>query len=80
MKRLKTKHISIEPALAKALGVKAVNGKISGDEANKCYQILGRAIGESTSVEALRRDGNTEAYQTIHDLTQVILEGKKVKD
>jgi len=80
MKRMKTKHVPFDPELAAACGAKPVHGKITGDEANKCYQILGKAIGESTSVEALRRDGNTEAYQTMHDLTQAILQGKEIKD
>lgn len=80
MKRMKTKHVAFDPELAAACGAKPIHGKITGDEANKCYQILGRAIGESTSVEALRRDGNTEAYQTMHDLTQAILKGKEIKD
>ena len=79
LKRLKTKHIKIDPEIAKACGVKAVQGKISGDEANKCYQILGKALGENTIVEVLRKDGNSEAYQSIHDLTRAILDGRKIK-
>jgi len=62
MKRMKTKHIQIDPQMAAALGVKPVHGKISGDEANKCFQILGKFLGESTNIESLRRDGNSEAY------------------
>jgi hypothetical protein len=31
MKRMKTKHIQIDPQMAAALGVKPVHGKISGD-------------------------------------------------
>jgi len=79
LKRLKQKHIKIDPEIAKACGVKAVQGKISGDEANKCYQIIGRTLGENTNVEALRRDGNTEAYHTINDLTKAILSGMQIK-
>lgn len=78
LKRLKTKHIKIDTEIAKACGVHVVHGKISGDEANKVYQILGKALGESTSVERLRRDGTSEAYQTMHDLTNAILKGNVV--
>lgn len=76
LKRLKTKHISIDPAIAKACGVHVVHGKVSGDEAAKCYQILGKTLGENINVERLRRDGNSEAYRSMHDLTQAILAGK----
>lgn len=79
LKRLKSKHIKISPEVAKACGVKVVRGKISGDEAAKCYQILGKALGADTNVERLRRDGNTEAYQSMHDLTQAILKGVSIK-
>ena len=75
--RLKTKHIKVDPEIAKACGVNVVKGHITGDEANKCYQILGRALGENTFTEALRRDGNTEAYRSMNDLTQTILKGMK---
>ena len=78
LKRLKTKHISIAPEIAKACGVHVIHGKISGDEANKCFQILGKTLGESINVERLRRDGNSEAYKSMHDLTQAILNGKVI--
>jgi tellurite resistance protein len=80
LKRLKEKHITINPEVAAACGVHASRGKVTGDEANKCYQILGRALKSNTNVEALRKDGNSEAYQTMHDLTQAILKGKEVED
>ena len=79
LKRMKSKHISISPEIAKACMVKPVNGKISGDEANKCYRILGAALGEDVSTERLRRDGGGEAYKTMESLTRAILEGKKIK-
>lgn len=78
--RLKDKrHIKISPEIAKACGVNAVKGQITGDQANKCYQILGKALGENTSVEKLRRDGNTEAYQSMNELTQAILKGVNIQ-
>ena len=79
LKRLKEKHISISPEIAKACGVNVFRGHISGDEANKCYQILGKALGENTNVERLRRDGDSEAYQSMNDLTQAILKGSNLK-
>ena len=77
LKRMKDKHISISPEIAKACMVKSVNGKISGDEANKCYRILGAALGENASPERLRRDGGGESYKTMEALTQAILQGRK---
>lgn len=75
LKRLKTKHIKIDTEIAKACSVNVVKGKITGDEANKCYQILGKALDENTYTEKLRRDGNTEAYRSMNELTQSILKG-----
>ena len=79
LRRMKDKHISISPEIAKACMVKPVNGKISGDEANKCYRILGSALGENTNVERLRKDGGGESYKTMEAFTKAILEGKKLK-
>ena len=79
LKRLKTKHIKIDTEIAKACGVNVVHGKITGDEANKCYQILGKALGENTYTEKLRRDGNTEAYRSMNELTQSILKGMEAR-
>lgn len=81
LKRLKdARHISLSPEIAKACGVKAYRGQLTGDQANKCYQILGKALGENTNVERLRRDGNTEAYRSMHDLTQAILKGVEIRN
>ena len=79
LKRMKDTHISISPEIGKACMVKPVNGKISGDEAAKCYRILGAALGESTSTERLRRDGGGEAYKSMEALTQAIMQGKSIK-
>ena len=79
LRRMKDKHISISPEIAKACMVKPVNGKISGDEANKCYRILGAALGEPTSTERLRKDGGGESYKTMEAFTQAILKGNKIK-
>jgi hypothetical protein len=78
LKRMKGKHIKIDKDIADACGVKMVGGKISGDEAARCYKILGKVLGENTNVEALRRDGNSEAYQSMNELTRAILNGAKI--
>jgi hypothetical protein len=79
LQRMKNKHITIDPGIAKACGIKAdKSNKISGDEAAKCYKILGKLLNENTNVESLRRDGNAEAYQSMNDLTQAILRGAKI--
>jgi len=78
LKRLKTKHIKVDTELAKACGVKVVKGNISGDEANKMFQILGKTLGEDTNVERLRRDGKSESYKSMDALTQAILSGRPV--
>jgi len=80
LKRLKEKHITISPEMAASLGVKSDHGKISGDEANKCFQILGKVLGEQTNPESLRRDGTGDAYQSMHDLTKLILEGRETRE
>ena len=80
MRRLKDKRITIEPALAKSLGVKTDHGKITGDAANKCFQILGKVLGEPTNPETLRRDHGVESQKIdLHDLTRAIMEGKEIK-
>jgi hypothetical protein len=79
LKRMKSHHIPIDTQMAKMLGVKAVNGKITGDAANKCYQILGKMLGENTSIERLRRDSGVESFQTVHDFVRAINEGRKIE-
>jgi hypothetical protein len=73
------KHIKIDTQLAAACGVKPVHGKITGDEANKCYKILGKALGENTNVERLRKDGGHPAQESIHELTKLILDGREAR-
>lgn len=79
LKRMKQKHIKIDSDIAAACGVKALNGKVSGDEAARCYKIIGKALGENTNVERLRRDGDSEAFRSMHDLTQAILQGRRIE-
>lgn len=74
LKRLKSKHIKVDTELAAACGVKPVRGHISGDEANKCFQIASRALGEESNPETLRQDGGVPSYQTSDELTKLILE------
>lgn len=42
--------------LAAACNVKVVKGKVSRDGASKVWKILGKALGERSNVEALRKD------------------------
>ncbi len=79
LKRMKSKHIQIDPKVARACGCNPVNGKISGDEANKCYKILGKHLDQSTQIERLRKDGGGEAYKTMNDLARAIFEGKEIR-
>jgi len=84
LKRLKdVKHITVDPTIASACGVKADHGKITGDQANKMYQILGKYLGENTNIEKLRRDGGVESYKMENDTLKAVLnqmfEGKKTE-
>ena len=79
LERLNGRHFKLDPMLAKACGVNAIRGQITGKDAEKCYKILGRSLNENTNTEALRRDGNSEAFQSMNDLTQAILSGKPIK-
>ena len=74
LNRCKEPIIEVDRELAAACNVKVVNGKVSGDGANKMYMMLGRALGEDTNVEKLRRDGRDESYKTMDDMTKKILE------
>jgi hypothetical protein len=42
--------------IAKACNVRMTKGKVSRDGAAKIWKILGKAIGERTNTENLRRD------------------------
>lgn len=79
LKRMKTHHIEIDPDVARACGCEPRNGKITGDQANKCFSILGKHLGENYRVERLRRDGGGEAYKTMNDLAKAIFEGKEIR-
>lgn len=72
--RLKSPHIDISPKMAQACGVTPVKGKITGDQAAKCYKIMGKVLGENTNVERLRKEGKSESYRTMEDLTKKVLE------
>lgn len=76
LKRMKDKHISIDPAVAKSCGMKPVKGKISGDEANKIYRMIGRVLGENENVEKIRREGRSESQRSMDEMTKFIMEEK----
>ena len=72
LKRMKSPHIDISPKMAEACGIKT-SGKISGDQANRCYKMMGSILGENTNVERIRKEGHSESYRTMEDLTKQIL-------
>ncbi len=74
LKRMKTPHIGISDKMARACGVKPVRGKISGDQAAKCYKMMGKILGENTNIERIRREGKSESYRTMENLTKRILD------
>jgi len=72
-RRLKERHIKIDPKMAESLGIEAKGGKITGDQANRAYSILSAALNENGSTENLRRDFGQSAYRTEDPFTQEIL-------
>ena len=69
-----TAGIAISDKMAHALGVKPTKGKITLKQAQKFYKIAGKALGENSNIERLRREGRSESYRTMEDLTKKILE------
>lgn len=69
-----TPGIKISDKMADAMGVKTQDGKITLKQAQKFYKLSGKILGENSNIERLRREGRSESYQTMHDLTQKILE------
>ncbi len=54
------------------MGIKANKGKISRNQASKAYKIIGKALGENTNVEHLRRDRNTGTYSIGRTLQEML--------
>jgi len=77
LKKMKTPCVSIDVSVAKACGVSPKRGKITRDEAVRCYRMIGKALGDNTNVERLRRDGKLGTYRSPDELTELIL--KKLK-
>lgn len=48
--------------LFKQMGIKIEKGKASRNQISKVYKILGKALGENTNVERLRKDRLTGTY------------------
>jgi len=57
--RMITPSILISPEIAKMCNLKTVDGKISRNEAQRAWKMLGKTLGEPTNAEVLRRDGTT---------------------
>jgi len=73
LKRAKDKHIQVKPELAEACNMKHNGGKISGDDANRMYRMMGRVLGENENVERIRKEGKSESYRSMEELTERIL-------
>lgn len=69
-----TPGIKISSEMAASIGVTPVGGKISRKQASKFYKIAGKLLGENTNLEKIRREGQSESYRTIEDLTRKVLE------
>lgn len=75
LKKDTTPGIKISPEMARAMGVTPAKGNlITRKQAVKFYKMAGKILGENTNVERLRRDGQSESYRTMEDLTKRILE------
>ena len=59
VRRMTEPSIKVDPDVAKEMGVKVVNGKVSRKGAEKMWKILGKVLGEETNVETLRKEGMT---------------------
>ena len=56
------------------MGVTPVKGKITLKQAKKFYKMSGKMRGENSNLERLRREGKSESYRSMEDLTKKILE------
>lgn len=75
LKRMKEFHIEVDRDIAKACNVKTnIQGKVTGDGANKIYKMCGRILGENENVERIRREGKSESMRSMEDFTKTILE------
>lgn len=78
LKRMKNPSISltklgIEPEILAACGLKHTDGKISRDQASTMYQIISKSLGEDTSIERLRHDGDISAFKSMNEMTETIM-------
>ena len=54
------------------MGITARNGKVSRNEASRAYKIMGKALGENTNTERLRRDRNTGTFSIGRTLQEML--------
>jgi len=54
------------------MGITATKGKISRNQASRAYKIIGKALGERTNVEHLRRDRNTGTFSIGRTLQEML--------
>jgi len=68
--------IPIDEKYAKAANVKFKNGKTTGKGAKKVFKYMGRLLGENENIEKIRKEGHSESYQAMNELTEHILKEK----
>lgn len=54
------------------MGITAQNGKISRNNAERAYKIMGRVLGENTNTERLRRDRKTGTFSIAQTLEEML--------
>ncbi len=74
LKKNKTPCIKINPSIAKACGVKSYQGKVTRDDAVRCYKMIGKLLDDNTNIERLRRDAKHGTYRSMDELTQFIMD------
>lgn len=76
LKKMKNPCIKMDKDVAKACNVKTNrDGMVSRDTAVRCYRMMGKALGDNTNTERLRRDGKFGTYHSENEITKAILEG-----
>ena len=73
LQRQSTAYVEVDPKIARACGL-GEQKKITGKQAAKCYKIMGKVLGENTNLERIRREGRSESYKSMHELTAKVLE------
>lgn len=54
------------------MGITATGGKITRNQASRAYKIMGKALGENTNTERLRKDRKTGTHQIERTLQEML--------